>query len=170
MAKNCLRITHQGDTIQLSWQRGQAAPRFANVVEFEHPFNQQALTDLRWYLEEYLRFPYGLAPDNAAKIEQKLQNWGEQLFELVFRSSEKAREFFQAATYDGLHNCELVITSDDPTVLNLPWELLYSTSDRQFLALSLAGMSRSLSEYAVRAEMSPLSQDKLNILLVIARP
>ncbi|MEI2582106.1 CHAT domain-containing protein [Scytonema sp. PRP1] len=170
MAKNCLRITHQGDTVQLSWQRGQAAPRFADVVEFEHPFNQQALTDLRWYLEEYLRFPYGLAPDNAAKIEQKLQNWGEQLFELVFRSSEKAREFFQAATYDGLHNCELVITSDDPTVLNLPWELLYSTSDRQFLAPTLAGMSRSLSEYAVRAEMPPLPQDKLNILLVIARP
>jgi hypothetical protein len=170
MAKNCLRITHQEDSIQLSWQRGQASPRLSHAVPFEHLFNQQALTDLRWYLEEYLRFPYGLASDNAAKIEQKLQNWGEQLFELVFRSSEKAREFFQAATYDGLHNCELVITSDDPTVLNLPWELLYSPSDRQFLAPSLAGMSRSLSEYAVRAEMSPLPQDKLNILLVIARP
>ncbi|NJM74395.1 MAG: CHAT domain-containing protein, partial [Scytonema sp. RU_4_4] len=170
MAKNCLRIAHQGETIQLSWQRGQASPRFADTVTFEHPFDQQALTDLRWYLEKYLRFPYGLAPDKAAKIEQRLQTWGEQLFELVFRSSEKAREFFQAATYDGLHNCELVITSDDPTVLNLPWELLYSTSDRQFLAPTLAGMSRSLSEYAVRAEMSPLPQDKLNILLVIARP
>ncbi|MDJ0621144.1 MAG: tetratricopeptide repeat protein [Calothrix sp. MO_192.B10] len=170
MAKNCLRITHQGDTIQLSWQRGQASPRFADAVTFEHPFDQEALTDLRWYLEEYLRFPYGIFPENAAKIEQKLQNWGEQLFQLVFRSSEKGREFFQAATYEGLHNCELVITADDSKVLNLPWELLYSPSDRQFLAPSLAGMSRSLSEYAVRAEMGELPQDKLNILLVIARP
>ncbi len=109
MAKNCLRITHQGENIQLSWQRGQAAPRLADAVKLEHPFNKQALTDLRWYLEEYLRFPYGIFPDNAAKIEQKLQTWGEDLFELVFRSSEKAREFFQAATYDGLHNCELAI-------------------------------------------------------------
>ncbi|MDJ0676656.1 MAG: hypothetical protein QNJ36_14965 [Calothrix sp. MO_167.B42] len=109
MARNCLRITHQGDTIQLSWQRGQAAPRFADAVTFEHPFNQEALTDLRWYLEEYLRFPYGIFPENAAKIEQKLQNWGEELFQLVFRSSEKGREFFQAATYEGLHNCELAI-------------------------------------------------------------
>jgi tetratricopeptide (TPR) repeat protein len=70
----------------------------------------------------------------------------------------------------GLNQCELVITSDSPEVLNLPWELLYSPSDRQFLAPALAGMSRSLSEYAVRAEMGDLPQDKLNILLVIARP
>ena len=170
MAKNCLRITHQGETIQLSWQRGQAAPRLTDAVTFEHPFGEKAQEDLRWYLEEYLRFPYGIFPDNAAKIEQNLQTWGEQLFNLVFRSSEKAREFFQAATYDGLHNCELVITSDDSTILNLPWELLYSPSDRQFLAPSLAGMSRSLSDYAVRGEISTLPQDKLNILLVIARP
>ena len=170
MPKNCLRITHQGENIQLSWQRGQAAPRLADAVKLEHPFNKQALTDLRWYLEEYLRFPYGIFPDEAAKIEQKLQTWGEQLFNLVFRSSEKAREFFQAATYDGLHNCELAITSDDFAILNLPWELLYSPGDRQFLAPSLAGMSRSLSDYAVRGEIPQLPQDKLNILLVIARP
>lgn len=170
MARNWLRINHEGDAIQLSWQRGQSNPRPAPSVRFTHPFDEQALADLRWYLEEYLRFPYGLAADNAAKIEQKFQDWGEQLFELVFRSSEKTREFFQAATYEGLNQCELVITSDNPEVLNLPWELLYSPSDRQFLAPSLAGMSRSLSEYAVRAEMGDLPQDKLNILLVIARP
>lgn len=170
MAKNCLRITHQGENILLSWQRGQAAPRLADAVRFEHPFDKQALTDLRWYLEEYLRFPYGIFPDEAAKIEQKLQTWGEELFNLVFRSSEKAREFFQAATYDGLHNCELAIASDDFAILNLPWELLYSPGDRQFLAPSLAGMSRSLSDYAVRGEIPTLPQDKLNILLVIARP
>jgi tetratricopeptide (TPR) repeat protein len=170
MARNCLRINHEGDSIQLSWQRGQSNPRPAPSVTFTHRFDEQALADLRWYLEEYLRFPYGLAPDNAAKIEQKFQDWGEQLFELVFRSSEQARQFFQAATYEGLNQCELVITSDSPEVLNLPWELLYSPSDRQFLAPSLAGMSRSLSDYAVRAEMGDLPQDKLNILLVIARP
>ena len=156
MPRNCLRINHEGDSIQLSWQRGQFLPRPAPSVTFTHPFDEQALADLRWYLEEYLRFPYGIFPDNAAKIEQKFQDWGEQLFELVFRSSEQARQFFQAATYDGLNQCELVITSDSPQVLNLPWELLYSPSDRQFLAPSLAGMSRSLSEYAVRAEMGDL--------------
>jgi hypothetical protein len=67
MARNCLRINHEGDSIQLSWQRGQSNPRPAPSVTFTHPFDEQALADLRWYLEEYLRFPYGLAPDNAAR-------------------------------------------------------------------------------------------------------
>ncbi|WP_414553163.1 CHAT domain-containing protein, partial [Anabaena sp. CCY 0017] len=170
MAKNCLQITHEGNSIQLSWQRGQANRRTASAVPFEHPFDEKVLDDLRWYLEDYLRQPYGLAPDIAARIEQKLQTWGEQLFELVFRSSEQARQFFQAATSEGLNQCDLVIISDNPAVLNLPWELLYSPSDRLFLAPSLAGMSRSLSDYPIRAEMGKLPQDQLNILLVIARP
>ncbi|WP_353933062.1 CHAT domain-containing protein [Okeanomitos corallinicola TIOX110] len=170
MAKNCLQITHDGNSIQLSWQRGQAIRRTAPAIPFEHPFDQKALDDLRWYLEDYLRQPYGLAPDIAARIERQFQTWGEQLFELVFRSSEKAREFFHESTREGLNNCELVIISDNPEVLNLPWELLYSPSDRLFLAPSLAGMSRSLSDYPIRAEMGDLPADKLNILLVIARP
>jgi hypothetical protein len=169
MVKNRLLISHVGDSVHLSWQRGQAVPRFAPQVTFEHPFDEQALASLRWYLEEYLRFPYGIEPEKAAKVEQKFQIRGQQLFELIFRSSEKAREFFQEATRERLEYCEIGITSDDPTVLNLPWELLYSP-DYQFLAPSLAGMYRSLSSFAVRAEMPEMPQDKLNILLVIARP
>ena len=57
MAKNRLVITHENNTIRLSWQRGQENPRFADAVPFQHPFDEEALTDLRWYLEEYLRFP-----------------------------------------------------------------------------------------------------------------
>ena len=170
MAKNRLVVNHIKDSIQLSWQRGQDMPMFAPPVPFEHPFEQKALEDLRWYLEQYLRFPYGIEPDKAAKIEQQFQIWGQQLFELVFRSSEEARGYFQEATTKGLSHCELSIASDNPVVLNLPWELLYSPLDRIFLAPSLAGMYRSLSNFAVRVQMPAMPQDKLNILLVIARP
>jgi len=169
MAENFLRINHDGDSIQLSWQRGRAASRNAPPVTFAHPFDSKVLADLRWYLEEYLRFPYGLQPENAKKVEQQLQAWGQQLFDLVFRSSDKAREFFQEATRDGLDRCEISIVADNPAVLNLPWELLF-TSDYQFLAPKLAGMYRSLSNYAVRAELGTMSDEQLNILLVIARP
>ncbi|MCW6049211.1 tetratricopeptide repeat protein [Lyngbya sp. CCAP 1446/10] len=169
MTENFLRINHDGDSIQLSWQRGRAAPRNAPPVTFAHPFDSKVLADFRWYLEEYLRFPYGLEPENAKKIEQQLQTWGQQLFDLVFRSSDKAREFFQEATRDGLDRCEISIVADEPAVLNLPWELLFSP-DYQFLAPLLAGMYRSLSNYAVRAELGTMSDEQLNILLVIARP
>ncbi|WP_334728868.1 tetratricopeptide repeat protein [Nostoc sp.] len=169
MAQNWLRITHQNDKIQLSWQRGYESPRFASEVAFQQPFNKENAAELRWYLEDYLKFPYGIFPDNAVKIEQKLQHWGQQLFELVFRSTEKGREFFQEATREGLDNCELGIISDNSEVLNLPWELLYSP-DYQFLAPSLAGMYRSLSSQGVKAPLPAMPDDQLNILLVIARP
>ena len=169
MAENSLRINHVDDSIQLSWQRGNSMARSAPTVTFKHPFDSKVLADLRWYLEEYLRFPYGLEPEKAKKIEQQLQAWGQQLFDLVFRSSDKAREFFQEATRAGLDKCEISIVSDNPAVLNLPWELLF-TPDYQFLAPLLAGMYRSLSEYAVRADMGEMSDEQLNILLVIARP
>ncbi len=169
MAQNWLRITHQNDKIQLSWQRGYESPRFASEVAFQQPFDKENAAELRWYLEDYLKFPYGIFPDNAVKIEQKLQHWGQQLFELVFRSTEKGREFFQEATREGLDNCELGIISDNAEVLNLPWELLYSP-DYQFLAPSLAGMYRSLSSQGVKAPLPAMPDDQLNILLVIARP
>jgi hypothetical protein len=169
MARHWLRVIHQEETIRLSWQRGQASPRITDPVPFQHPFDQQALTDIRWYLEEYLRFPYGIFPEQATQIESQFQAWGQQLFELIFRSTERGRDFFQEATRAGLDDCELGIISDNPTILNLPWKLLYSPDDL-FLAPKLAGIYRSLSDFKVRAELPELPNDQLNVLLIIARP
>jgi hypothetical protein len=172
MAKNRLLVNHKADSIQLSWQLGQASPRFASVVPFEHPFDTEMLAKLRWYLEGYLRYPYGIYPDNAAEIEQKFQVWGQLLFDLVFSRTEEAREFFQEATRKGLEKCEIAIASNNPAVLNLPWELLYSP-EHQFLAPLLAGIYRRVGnahQAGVQTEIGEMPQDKLNILLVIARP
>ena len=172
MAENRLLVNHEQDSIQLSWQPKQAAPRFAPAIPFEHPFDTKALSDLRWYLEGYLSYPYGIYPDDAVKIEQKFQIWGQQLFDLVFSRTQEAREFFQEATREGLEQCEIAIASDNPAVLNLPWELLYS-SKHQFLAPLLAGIYRRVGnahQAAVQTEIGEMPQDKLNILLVIARP
>ncbi len=169
MVLHRLSISHDGASIRLGWQRENSAPRFATETTFEHPFDVKALAELRWYLEEYLTFPYGLEPERARRLEGQLQGWGQQLFELVFRGSEKAREFWQEATRAGLDQCELSIVSDDAAVLNLPWELLYAP-DYQFLAPLLAGMYRSRSNQPVRAPLDGLPQDRLNILVVIARP
>jgi tetratricopeptide (TPR) repeat protein len=169
MALHRLLISHDGASIRLGWQRENSAPRFATETTFEHPFDVKALAELRWYLEEYLTSPYGLEPERAQRLEGQLQGWGQQLFELAFRGSEKAREFWQEATRARLDQCELSIVSDDAAVLNLPWELLYAP-DYQFLAPLLAGMYRSRSNQPVRAPLEGLPQDRLNILVVIARP
>src|ERR671933_2198278 len=168
MAENRLLVNHDQDSIQLSWQTGQAPPRFAPAVPFEHPFDTQALAELRWYLEQYLRYPYGIEQERAANTEQKFQVWGQQLFDLMFSRTEETREFFQEATREGLEKCEIAIASDNPAVLNLPWELLYSP-EHQYLAPLLAGMYRRVrarqcrAATAVQAEMGEMPQDKLNI-------
>ncbi|MBE9033125.1 tetratricopeptide repeat protein, partial [filamentous cyanobacterium LEGE 11480] len=168
--RNRLRIKVDGEQLRLSWRRGQDEDaRSASPVDFAHPFDQAALDELRWYLEQYLQFPYGLEPERAGRLEQQMQVWGRQLFDLVFRGSEKARDFFQEATRSGLDTCELAVSCDNPAVLNLPWELLYN-EDYGYLAPLLGGMSRSLNSQAVRSEMPEMPQDRLNILLVIARP
>ena len=46
MAKNRLVVNHIKDSIQLSWQRRQAVPRFAPPVPFKHPFDENALSEL----------------------------------------------------------------------------------------------------------------------------
>ncbi|MEL6327758.1 MAG: CHAT domain-containing protein, partial [Cyanobacteria bacterium J06626_23] len=169
MADHRLLITHSDGTLQLSWQRGQAAPRFTDPIPFEHPFDAKTLERLRWYLEDYISFPYGIFPDQAAQIEQQFQTWGQRLFEQVFYTTDEGRAFYQEATRERLDRCEIGIASDNPIVLNLPWELLYAP-DEQFLAPKLAGVYRSLSSQKVRAPLPALPTEQLNILLVIARP
>ncbi len=169
MADHRLLITHDQNAIRLSWQRGNAPQRFTDPIPFEHPFDAATLERLRWYLEDYISFPYGIYPDQAVQVEQQFQGWGQQLFERVFHSTDEGRAFYQEATRAGLDRCEIGIASDQPTVLNLPWELLYAPTE-QFLAPKLAGMYRTLSSHAVRAPLSQLPTDQLNILLVIARP
>ncbi|MHC5763634.1 hypothetical protein, partial [Nostoc sp.] len=90
MARNLLQIHCEGNQIQLSWKRDKSPVRMAPPNIFQHPFSAEMLAELRWYLESYLPFPYGIQIDRANEIEGKLKLWGYQLFQLVFHSSEQA--------------------------------------------------------------------------------
>jgi hypothetical protein len=48
--------------------------------------------DLRWYLEEYFRWPAGLFKERAARIEAQLPQWGHDLFDaaLVGKTAQEA--------------------------------------------------------------------------------
>jgi tetratricopeptide (TPR) repeat protein len=169
MTKHRLRIEVKDGNVNVAWRQGNAEDRSSTSIPFAHPFDAAALTDLRWYLEEYLSYPYGLEPEKAKKIEGQMQTWGQALFGVVFDTDAKSRQFFQAAVASGLDNCNLSIVCDEPSILNLPWELLYTT-DEGYLAPSLGGMYRSLSGQGVKDEWPELPGDRLNVLLVIARP
>jgi len=126
------------------------------------------LQDLRWYLEKFLELPLGGYLHTAERVQAALQGWGESCFEALFQAD--ARDWFQDARRQGLENLTLKIASDDPRVLAWPWEAL-----RDPQGGVLAHHCR-IERQLMRGTHSPLplpdnlAQDRINILLVIARP
>jgi len=111
----------------VAWSRGHERREYPGSVKFSDPWTKPDRRDLRWYLEEYLRFPYGAERFRAEQVERRMAAWGESLFKQVFvkgKDDPDPRLFYQEAVGGGLDDCELRIASDDEGFLNIPWELM----------------------------------------------
>src|SRR5580692_228757 len=81
----------------LSWLDG-GLPEEVARAPLTWPLDADALEDLRWYLEDYLLAPYGVWEDRGPDVQQKLAEWGKQVFGSVFGdgparfSYERARD------------------------------------------------------------------------------
>jgi len=173
---NLLHITDlKNGHVQVAWQRGNAIPRsYAHPIAFADSLTTEDRKDLRWYLEQYLQFPYGAERQRAQQVENKMARWGESLFKQVFAKGDEdpdPRAFYQEAVREGLEQCEICISSEDPAFLNTPWELLRDpTPGRGYLAPSLAGLFRQRSGHKIEAPLDQPLGEPFRILLVIARP
>ena len=54
-----------------------------------------ALEDLRWYLEDYLRAPFGVCEERGPQVQARLAGWGEAVFAAVFGGGP-ARDAYRA--------------------------------------------------------------------------
>lgn len=173
---NLLHITDSGNgVVEVSWRRGDAIPRrYPSLIPFANPLSPKDRNELRWYLEDYLQFPYGAEAYRARLVEQEMAEWGESLFEQVFIKAETdpdPRGFYQEAVREGLDQCELCVTSDDRAFLNIPWELMRDpTPGRGYLAPLLGGLYRQRTSDKIEAPPQISPNDPFRILLVIARP
>lgn len=131
------------------------------------PLEASALEELRWYLEDYLRAPFGVYEDRGARIEAKLPKWGQAMFESVFAAGP-ARDAYARAPQ--LSEMELVLRSSSADLLGLPWELMAAPEDQVPLALGMAGTSRTLLGGADDAGVTELPGGRLRVLMVISRP
>lgn len=156
------------------WQRGNSLPiQYSHPIPVINPLNSEEREELRWYLEDYLTYPYGFE-FRAKKVENNMTQWGESLFKMVFIKSEEdpdPRGMYQEAVREGLENCELCISSNDPSFLNIPWELIRDpTPGRGYLAPLIGGLYRQLIGLKIENPKSPYPDDQFRILLVISRP
>lgn len=161
-----LRVIIRNNKALVTWQRSSSSePRSSRPVHLEY----LVPLEMEWYLHEYFEdpLPYLKRGWNA---EQGMRHWGQKYFDLLFqnRRNRQAQAFFQEATRGGLDKCAIIISSDVPRVLLMPWELLHS-GDHGYLAMQLGGMYRTLNHYAIHAPLTCKVRKRLNILLIISR-
>ncbi|MDE7267134.1 MAG: CHAT domain-containing protein [Lachnospiraceae bacterium] len=131
-----------------------------------HPA-KQFLPELRWYLEDYLQFPYGAYYQLAECVAKTMQAWGALIFDTLFTGY--ARDWYQDARRQNFEGFRIKITSDSPEVMSWPWEALYSGDDG-WLALRCC-IDRQLSNIG-DPQLLPAAaaQNSIHILYVIPRP
>ena len=124
--------------------------------------------ELRWYLEQFLDYPFPPNTDRADRVTQVLEAWGTHAFSALFLAG-KGRDWYHDAVRDGMEHLQLRIIANEPTVLAWPWEALYDP-ERGYLAHK-CHIERQLNNVADPPPLPEnLPHDRLNILLVTARP
>src|SRR5438552_358428 len=89
------------------------------------PLTQPEREDLRWYLEEYWKWPFEGFAERGKQIEDLLPEVGKRLYKAVFGNVE-ANSILQAwRLQPGDVRRQISIRSDIPRALSLPWELLH---------------------------------------------
>ena len=118
------------------------------------------MTELRWYLEHFLDYPFDPEIGHAGRVLDALEAWGTQTFNALFDRRDAG---------DWLADSEILqIRSDDPHILSWPWEALFDPQ-HNYLAHERR-IERRLNHLADPPPLRALPNDRVNILLVVARP
>jgi tetratricopeptide (TPR) repeat protein len=164
----------------------------SNAYYFTAPLGPIETDDLRWYLEQYYLWPTGVFIERAQAIEEKLPQWGQELFKAA-SSTDPAKkalnEWLQAAD-DAERRFSIEVDSDviedvnqtdeekravrteaneaASELLSLPWELLHDGRGFLFHGKNPVRVRRRLPNRD--PQKSTATSSPLHILLVSPRP
>jgi hypothetical protein len=155
-----------------TWPDGELPCAVGEAVELAWPLSGDELEDLRWYLEDYLRAPFGVYEQRGPRVAAQLARWGQRMFTAVFAAGV-ARDAYvalrtRAAAAVGARP-EIVVRSAQPGWLGLPWELLTDPTQPLPVALDAVAVSRSLPTAAM-GQAFAVGGQRLRVLMVISRP
>ena len=146
-------------------------------VEVPSPFlfpvdgrsDSNLMHEMRWYLEDFLDYPFPPETEHAERVQEALRKWGEEAFDGLM-GSRASRRMFDAATRADYSDLHLRISSDDAQVLAWPWEALFDKEIGAFLAHTCR-IERKLDGIRdPRPLPQGLPKNRVNILLVVTRP
>jgi tetratricopeptide (TPR) repeat protein len=130
--------------------------------------NSNLLTELQWYLERFLDYPFYPELEHADRVQHALKVWGEAAFGTLFGEAPTGR-LFDAPPNGDFAGLQLQIASDDPDVLGWPWEAL--RDPEAGILAHTCRMERRLGSIPPRQALpTSLPRDYVNILLIVARP
>jgi hypothetical protein len=143
-------------------------------------------TDLRWYLEEYYRWPTTFFTERAKRIEEQLPQWGRELYDAA-TAAQSVRElladwrqtaveierrfsiFVDSRLPEGSSEDEKAAASDaGSALLALPWEMMHDGRSFLFQGKNPVRVRRCLPKQ--RAERAVASSLPIRILLASPRP
>jgi tetratricopeptide (TPR) repeat protein len=122
--------------------------------------NSNLMRELRWYLEKFLDYPFHPDTVHAEHVLDALQAWGTQAFNALFDRRVAGAWLADSGI--------LQIRSDDPDILSWPWEALFDPH-ASYLAHDRR-IERRLNKLPAPRPYATLPSDRVNILLVVARP
>jgi len=121
---------------------------------------------IRWYLEEYRKFPFEPAVTIAKNTAARLKQLGEQLFDQVFNSTAEVRDIWSMV--EGQLETTRIEIAGDSSRLTAPWETLWNPLDVRPVACRAASFVRA--GFAPVGTTAPNALGAIRILLVISRP
>jgi tetratricopeptide (TPR) repeat protein len=144
--------------------------RHSEPLDFESPMTDEDKKEIQWYLEKYATlYMTDVDDERAEKIVVNLPQWGQSLFNAVFKDRTAAHLYEDFLKVSG-HL--LTISAKHPAILSLPWELLYDP-ESTFLCdheptisirHRLGSADKVLKPYVVKPKK------RLQVLFVISRP
>ena len=121
---------------------------------------------IRWYLEEYLRFPTDPAPEIARNVETRMREIGTNLFDAIFKENHDGERIWQSIRN---HLAEIDFEIIDECGVMIHWELIQDPLDQTPIACAVNSFVR-LVRRKDDASQSFAPQHLLRVLLVISRP
>ncbi len=153
---------------------------------FTAPLGPIEADDLRWYLEEFFRWPVGVFKERADGIAARLPDWGKLLFDAVAKtdSAKEALNAWRNAGDGADRRFSVMVDSELPDgasaedqaaayeaasmLLSLPWELLHDGRGFLFHGKNPVRVRRRLPNR--NPQKSVTRKLPIRILLVSPRP